>query len=145
VGIIGMLLLVALPLYTGARVRGYVAEARHLTSEWKSVTWTCLVGRSFDETSCDTVAELSWSRPADSSTWQWQTSAIECNVRGIIDPLDVWNRTCTANETDPLTFIAVRVMPQPGLGLPSNYVLVIRSNTGKVQESPADGTTITAP
>src|SRR5207247_6812111 len=35
VAIIGLLLMIALPLYSGARVRAYVAEARSLGSEWK--------------------------------------------------------------------------------------------------------------
>ncbi|MBI2200608.1 MAG: prepilin-type N-terminal cleavage/methylation domain-containing protein, partial [Armatimonadetes bacterium] len=47
VAIIGLLLLIALPLFSGARVRAYIAEARSLSSEWKALAWSCLVERNF--------------------------------------------------------------------------------------------------
>ena len=146
VAIIGLILLIALPLFSGARVRAYVAEARQLAAEWKSLTWTCLIEHSFHATYCDTATEVAWSRPADSAAWQWQSAVIECAVGANIDPANVWAGTCLVDVPAPTAFLAMRVSPQPGIaGLSNNYVLVIRSNTGRVQESSADGTTITWP
>ena len=145
VAIIGLLLLIALPLYSGARLRAYVAEARQLTSEWKTLGWSCLVEKSFDERSCDSSTELNWTLPGDSGAWIWSTAVFACGNTATVSPT-VAAATCTANEVGNNAYLAVRVPRQPSIqGLNNDYVLVLRSNTGKIQESPADGTTVPTP
>src|SRR5207247_6651732 len=73
VAIIGLLLAIALPLYSGARTRAYIAEARALTSEWKSLTWACLIEKSFDESQCTLASGVNWTLRQNSGAWNWQS------------------------------------------------------------------------
>src|SRR2546430_7612522 len=80
VAIIGLLLMIALPLYSGARVRAYVAEARALTSEFKSLACACLIEKSFNEVNCSDAPGTKGVWPAtsrnDSSPLQLNTGAV---------------------------------------------------------------------
>jgi len=143
VAIIGILLLIALPLFTGARVRAYVAEARQLSSEWKSLTWACLIERNFREPRCDTIAEVGWSPPPASDAWNWPGAVMFC---GAISPVTATQgaSTCATDITIAPAVIGMRV-PRTGTipGLNNDYVIAINTITGTVGESPADGTSFT--
>jgi len=151
VAIIGLLLLIALPLFSGARVRAYVAETRSLTSEWKAVAWSCLIERNFRESRCDSPAENGWFAPADSDVWDWNTAApgtgafLACGDGTVAVPAPSAMVACVslADTANANAWIAVVVPPFAGF-IPNNerYVLRIRTNTGRVQESPADGSLI---
>jgi len=149
VAIIGLLLLIALPLFTGARVRAYIAEARSLTSEWKAVAWSCLIERNFRESRCDSLAENGWFAPGDSDVWDWAPTPggafLACGdgVAAVPAPSALVACVSLADTANANAWIAVVVPPFAGF-LPNNerYVLLIRTNTGRVQESPADGSLI---
>jgi len=146
VAIIGLLLLIALPLFSGARVRAYVAETRSLTSEWKAVAWSCLIERNFRESRCDSLAENGWFAPADSDVWDWTGGAfLACGDGTVAVPAPSAMVACVslADTANANAWIAVVVPPFAGF-IPNNerYVLLIRTNTGRVQESPADGSLI---
>jgi prepilin-type N-terminal cleavage/methylation domain-containing protein len=145
VAIIGILLLIALPLFTGARTRAYVAEARSLASEWKALAWSCLVERNFREPRCDTLAEIGWAQPPNSDAWNWSASFVACGDTATIDPSGLTACLGAPDNTSANNYLALVVPPNTGVGITNNYVLAIRTNTGRVQESPADGTVIPAP
>ncbi len=144
VAIIGLLLLIALPLFSGARVRAYVAEARQLTSEWKTLAWSCLVEKNFREDRCDSAAEMGWTAPPASDAWNWPAPVFICgNFAAGITATQAAS-TCAADITGGDAAIAVRIprtVPTP-TGLNNDYVLAIKTTTGQVRESPADGTTV---
>lgn len=144
VAIIGILLLIALPLFTGARVRAYVAEARQLTSEWKSLAWACLIERNFVESRCDTSIEIGWSPPPASDAWDWPSAVMFCgNIASI--PSTQGASTCAGNITgnDAVVGVVVPLTATPPAGLTNNYLLAIKTTTGQVLESPADGSSMT--
>ncbi|MDQ7819881.1 MAG: prepilin-type N-terminal cleavage/methylation domain-containing protein [Armatimonadota bacterium] len=146
VAIIGILLLIALPLFTGARTRAYVAEARSLASEWKALAWSCLVERNFRESRCDSMAKIGWTPPPDSDAWDWTGGAfVACGIAaaGTINPATLTPCAGATDNTNNDSYLALVVPPNTTTNLVTNrYVLVIRTNTGVVQESPADGSTI---
>ena len=145
VAIIGLLIAIALPLFTGARVRAYVAESRSISSEWKSSAWACLLERNFNESRCDSASEVGWTLPPASGAWDWPTVVFICgNFPAGITATQAAS-TCAGNITGADAAVAVRVprvSPAPD-GLNNDYVLAIKISTGEVRESPADGTTIT--
>lgn len=145
VAIIGILILVALPLFSGARNRAYLAEARQMSSEWKSLVWACLVEKGFAETRCDAGTEISWD-PSSSSAWNWDTAQVAFNCGAVATvTVAAAGGTCTADQsnTDPNSYIALDV---PAVSGPtSSYVLLLRTMSGKAQESPADGTDVPSP
>jgi len=149
VAIIGLLLLIALPLFSGARVRAYVAEARSLSSEWKAVSWSCLIEKNFRESRCDTLAENGWFSPGDSDVWDWAAAPggafLACGDGTVAVPAPTALVACAglADTANANAWIALVVPPFAGF-IPNNerYVLLIRTNTGRVQESPADGSLI---
>lgn len=146
VAIIGILLLIALPLFSGARVRAYVAEARQLSSEWKSLAWACLIEKNFVEGRCDTTAEIGWSPAPASDAWDWPAAVMYCGNIPSIPPTQAAS-TCTApaNITGADAVVGVRVplVASPPAGLTQPYLLAIKTTTGQVLESPADGTSMT--
>lgn len=147
VAIIGLLLLIALPLFSGARVRAYVAESRSLTSEWKALAWSCLVEKNLRESRCDTFAEHGYTPPADSDVWDWTGgSFVACGSAATFTPSSLVACVAATDGTSANDYIALVVPPFAGFIPGDNrYVLVIRTNTGKVQESPADGTAVPTP
>ena len=143
VAIIGLLLMIALPLYSGARVRAYVAEARSLGSEWKSLEWACEVEKGFDETKCDTAAEINWTPAQNSGAWVWQTAVMFC---GALSPVTATqaSSTCGSNITSGAAVVGLRVPRQSGVsGLNNDYTIAIDTIKGTVGESAADGTSFT--
>lgn len=144
VAIIGILLLIALPLFTGARVRAYVAEARQLTSEWKSLTWACLIERNFREPRCDTVIEVGWTPPPASDAWNWPGAYMFCGEIASIPPTQAAS-TCPADITLATSVVGVVVplVASPPAGLTQPYLMAIKTTTGQVLESPADGSSMT--
>lgn len=152
VAIIGLLLLIALPLFSGARVRAYIAEARSLSSEWKALAWSCLVERNFRESRCDTMPETGWSAPLDSDVWDWNPALpgtgafLACGTAGPIDASALGVCGGLADTTSSTAWIALVVPPNTGFIPPlMNYALVIATNTGRVYEIPADGSVVTTP
>ncbi|MEX0765749.1 MAG: prepilin-type N-terminal cleavage/methylation domain-containing protein [bacterium] len=147
VAIIGLLLLIALPLFSGARVRAYVAESRSLTSEWKALAWSCLVEKNLRESRCDTLAEHGYTPPADSDVWDWTGGTfLACGAADTLTPASLVTCAGAADSAASNAYIALVVPPFAGFIPGDNrYVLVIRTNTGKVQESPADGTVVPTP
>jgi prepilin-type N-terminal cleavage/methylation domain-containing protein len=144
IAIIGILLLIALPLFTGARVRAYVAEARQLGSEWKALAWSCLVQKNFKRVKCDTEEEIGWTPPADSDIWYWDTKSwIRCNDSATVNPADFTANLACADETK--TWLAMGVEFVTGTGITENYVLGFNISTGKTFESPATGEVVTVP
>jgi len=145
VAIIGLLLMIALPLYSGARVRAYVAEARALTSEFKSLAWACLIEKSFNEVNCSdaTGTKVGWPATSrnDSGPWQWNTGAVFfCKTIATVTASEPAS-TC-ASDFAAAAF-GVRITHNNLTGLTSDYVIAINTSTGKVGESPADGTSFT--
>lgn len=78
IAIMGLLIAIALPSFLGARQRAYVAEARQIGSEWKSLSFACGVEKNFNSSRCDTSTEIGWTAPASSAVWDWATSAFRC-------------------------------------------------------------------
>ncbi len=144
VAIIGILLLIALPLFTGARVRAYVAEARQLSSEWKSLTWACLIEKNFVESRCDTTTEVGWTPAPASDAWNWPAAYMFCGNIASIPPTQAAS-TCAGNITGVTAVIGlvVPLVASPPAGLTQPYLLAIKTTTGQVLESPADGTSMT--
>lgn len=144
VAIIGILLLIALPLFTGARVRAYVAEARQLSSEWKSLAWACLIEKNFVESRCDTTTEIGWTPAPASDAWDWPNAVMFCGNIPTIAPTQGAS-TCAGNITGADAVIGVRVplVASPPTGLTQPYLLAIKTTTGQVLESPADGSSMT--
>lgn len=144
VAIIGLLIAIALPLFSGARVRAYLAEARQLSSEWKSEAWACLVEKNFNESRCDTQAEVNWTLPQNSGAWAWQSVVFICGNFPAGIPPTQGLLPCGGNISGNDAALAIRVpraSPPPD-GLNNDYVLAIKISTGEVRESPADGSTI---
>ena len=144
VAIIGILLLIALPLFSGARVRAYVAEARQLASEWKALTWACLVEKNFDQSKCTTPPMVGWVPAQASSAWNWPNAYMFCgNIASI--PATQTASTCAAPVTG-VTAVVGLVVPltaTPPAGMTNNYLLVIKTTTGQLLESPSNGTAMT--
>jgi prepilin-type N-terminal cleavage/methylation domain-containing protein len=148
IAIIGILLLIALPLFTGARVRAYVAEARQSSSEWKALAFACLVEKSFKETKCETASKIGWTAPATSDAWDWDNVVFACGDSATITvTTGSAPAGCTAaDSTSPNYWYALRVPTTDDVpGVDEDYVLVLRTNTGVVQESPANGEDIPTP
>lgn len=78
IAIMGLLIAIALPSFLGARQRAYVAEARQIGSEWKSLSFACGVEKNFNASRCDTSTEIGWTAPASSNVWDWTTAAFRC-------------------------------------------------------------------
>lgn len=74
VAIIGLLLLISLPLFSGARNRAYVAEGRVILSEWKSLEWSCLIEKNNDKTKCNTDTLIGWASRPTSQVWDTATT-----------------------------------------------------------------------
>lgn len=145
VAIIGLLIAIALPLFSGARIRAYLAEARSLASEWKSEVWACLVERNFNESRCDSAAEVNWTLAPASGAWNWPTTVFICGNFPTGITATQAASACGGNISGGDAAVAIRVpraSPPPD-GLNNDYVLAIKISTGEVRESPADGTTIT--
>ncbi len=144
VAIIGILLLIALPLFSGARVRAYVAETRQLASEWKALTWACLVEKNFDQSRCDTPALVGWVPAPASSAWNWPTAYMFCgNIASI--PATQTASTCAAPITGVTAVVGlvVPLVASPPAGMTQPYLLAIKTSTGQLLESPANGTAMT--
>lgn len=145
VAIIGLLLMIALPLYSGARVRAYIAEARALTSEWKALTWACLIEKSFDESRCDSSVLVNWTPAQNSGAWQWQSAVWGCGAAASVSA-SFGASSCASDQTAANAYVAIRIPRQAGVsGLSNDYVLLIETATGVVKESPADGTAVAIP
>lgn len=145
VAIIGILILVALPLFSGARLRAYVGEARSISSEWKALAWACLIEKNFNESRCDSASELGFTAPGASDAWQWNAVVFACGNTATVSA-SIAAAACGSNEVGSNAYVAIRVPRQTGIeGLNNDYVLVVRSTTGKVQESPADGVAVPTP
>ncbi len=144
VAIIGILLLIALPLFTGARVRAYVAEARQLSSEWKSLTWACLIEKSFNQSRCDTATMIGWTPAQASSAWNWPAAYMFCGNIPSIPPTQAAS-TCPGPITGATAVVGVVVplVASPPTGMTQPYLLAIKTTTGQVLESPADGSSMT--
>ena len=142
VAIIGLLLAIALPLYSGARTRAYIAEARALTSEWKSLTWACLIEKSFDESLCTLASGVNWTLPQNSGAWNWQSVTMGCGAAATVTVAAAPGTSpCAANQAGANAYVAIKI---PNTALVTNpYVLLINTSSGTVHESPADNTTIT--
>jgi Tfp pilus assembly major pilin PilA len=144
VAIIGILLLIALPLFSGARVRAYVAEARQLSSEWKALTWACLIEKNFDQSKCTTPAMVGWVPAQASSAWNWPIAYMFCgNIASI--PATQPTSSCAAPVTG-VTAVVGLVVPltaTPPAGMTNNYLLAIKTTTGQLLESPSNGTAMT--
>lgn len=152
VAIIGLLLLIALPLFSGARVRAYIAEARSLSSEWKALAWSCMVERNFRESRCDTLIEHGYSQPLDSDVWDWNPAApgtgafLACGTAGPIDASALAPCAGLVDSISSTVWVALVVPPNPGfIPFDERYALVIATNTGRVYEIPADGSVVTTP
>ncbi len=144
VAIIGILLLIALPMFSGARARAYVAEARQLSSEWKALTWACLIEKNFDQSKCTTPPMVGWTPAAASAAWNWPTAYMFCgNIASI--PATQAQSSCAAPITG-VTAVVGLVVPltaTPPAGLTNNYLLAIKTTTGQLLESPANGQPMT--
>jgi prepilin-type N-terminal cleavage/methylation domain-containing protein len=144
VAIIGILLLIALPMFSGARARAYVAEARQLSSEWKALTWACLIEKNFDQSKCTTPGMVGWTPAAMSAAWNWPTAYMFCgNIASI--PATQAQSSCAAPITG-VTAVVGLVVPltaTPPAGLTNNYLLAIKTTTGQLLESPANGQPMT--
>ncbi|HVH32111.1 MAG TPA: prepilin-type N-terminal cleavage/methylation domain-containing protein [bacterium] len=144
VAIIGILLLIALPMFSGARARAYVAEARQLSSEWKALTWACLIEKNFDQSKCTTPAMVGWVPAQASAAWNWPTAYMFCgNIASI--PATQAQSSCAAPITG-VTAVVGLVVPltaTPPAGLTFNYLLAIKTTTGQLLESPSNGTAMT--
>jgi hypothetical protein len=121
-----------------------------VASEWKSLVWACLTRNDFWEAKCDSAAEIRWTPPPDSEAWRWGAIAFLCDD-GV--PAAVSPQATPAGCGSPPggqhlgdhAYVGIRVPRQPDArGLRSDYVLIVRSNTGRVQESPGDGSIIPA-
>lgn len=150
ISIVAILLLIAVPLYGGSRARAHVAEARFFASEWKSLVWACLTNNRFWEAKCDSPDEIRWTPPPNSEAWLWQSIVFFCDngMHPVVLP-NVTTSTCNGpDEGQHLgdnAYVGIRVQRHIGVrGLRNDYVLIVRSNTGRVQESPADGSAIPA-
>jgi len=144
VAIIGILLLIALPMFSGARARAYVAEARQLSSEWKALTWACLIEKNFDQSKCTTPGMVGWSQPSVSAAWNWPTAYMFCgNIASI--PATQTQSSCAAPITG-VTAVVGLVVPltaTPPAGMTNNYLLAIKTTTGQLLESPSNGQPMT--
>lgn len=142
VAIIGLLLAIALPLYSGARTRAYIAEARALTSEWKSLAWSCLIEKSFDESKCTLASGVNWTKPQDSGPWLWQSATMGCGTTATLTvAASPGTSPCTADQTGANPWVAIKI---PNTAIVANpYVLLINTLSGTVHESAADNSTIT--
>jgi len=95
IAIIGLLIAIALPSFLGARQRAFSVEARQIGSEWKSLSFACLVEKNFNTTKCDTSLEVGWAPPADSAVWLFTSgSSIAC-----VDAADADTATTAATIT----------------------------------------------
>ncbi|MGH2403617.1 MAG: prepilin-type N-terminal cleavage/methylation domain-containing protein [bacterium] len=147
IAIIGILLLIALPLFSGARVRAYVAEARQISSEWKALAWSCLVEKNFKEDKCDSNAKIGWEAPPTSDAWEWGGTEFACGVSAAIT-YTALGTACpgAVNDTTADSYFALYVPTTTDVtGLDDDYALVLRTNTGITQESPANGEDVPAP
>ncbi len=144
VAIIGILLLIALPMFSGARARAYVAEARQLSSEWKALTWACLIEKNFDQSKCTNPGMVGWTPAAMSAAWNWPSAYMFCgNIASI--PATQTASTCAGPITG-VTAVVGLVVPltaTPPAGLTNNYLLAIKTTTGQLLESPANGQPMT--
>jgi prepilin-type N-terminal cleavage/methylation domain-containing protein len=139
IAIIGILLLIALPLFSGARLRAYTAEARQLGSEWKALAWSCLVEKNFKETKCDTLGEIGWTPPSDSDAWDWSATSVSCNDSATI-AIAAATTTCAgatdnASANNAITMFVNATGNVNGLPAGTYYLLALRTNTGKTQEA----------
>lgn len=144
VAIIGILLLIALPMFSGARVRAYVAEARTLSSEWKSLTWSCLVEKNFDQSKCGTPTLVGWTPAQNSAAWAWQSAYMFCGNIVTIPPTQAAS-TCAGPITgaNAVVGLVVPLVASPPPGLSNPYLLTIKTTTGQLLESPANGSNMT--
>jgi prepilin-type N-terminal cleavage/methylation domain-containing protein len=144
VAIIGILLLIALPMFSGARVRAYVAEARQLSSEWKALTWACLVERNFDQSKCTNPTMVGWVPAQASAAWNWPTAYMFCGNIATI-PATQTQVACTAPITgvNAVVGLVVPLVASPPAGMTFNYLLAIKTTTGQVLESPSNGGNMT--
>jgi prepilin-type N-terminal cleavage/methylation domain-containing protein len=137
IAIIGILLLIALPLFSGARTRAYVAEARQIASEWKALAWSCLIEKNFKAQKCDTFDEIGWTPPVDSDAWDWTGGSwARCQDTGFNPTAFTADDPCPADDTD---LMAMGVEFVPGTSVENNYVLGLVRATGETFESPANG------
>jgi prepilin-type N-terminal cleavage/methylation domain-containing protein len=145
IAIIGILLLIALPLFTGARTRAYVAEARQVASEWKALEWSCLVEKNFKAEKCDTFSKVGWTKPINSEAWQWTGDTNLICGDDTDFPIAVATTTCTADD-DTTTWFGIRVATTGDVsGLTQPYLLVLRTDNGLTAESAANGVPVEDP
>lgn len=116
VALIGLLLTISLPLFSGARNRAYVAEGRIMLSEWKALMWTCWVEKNFVNTSCDTLAEIGWTSRPTSQVW---------------DTAGVADQTVSGNTST----ITLNSLPAGPLGSGKSIQLSLDKSNGKVTET----------
>lgn len=144
VAIIGILLLIALPMFSGARARAYVAEARQLSSEWKALTWACLIEKNFDQSKCTTPAMVGWVPAPVSAAWNWPAAYMFCGTIASI-PATQTSSACAAPITGATAVVGlvVPLTATPPAGMTNNYLLAIKTTTGQLLESPSNGTAMT--